>query len=526
MSPVKPRVCILTAGRGTRMGQMGEVLNKSLFPVDQKAAISWIIESFDDTTEFVIALGYLGDQVQDYLRIAHPSTKFKFVFVDKIEGIGSGPGYSLLKCKNFIDGPFYFVSCDTLWTRAPIENYNENWIAVAQVTNDESNKFCNVRVKNQVVNEIRDKESVDSKDFFAFTGLCFIKDHKYFWEGLGNNKTVINEHQVSNGLAELCKKVNVKAVPIDWMDIGTAASYQAVAGKFQNFDFGKTNECLYLNNEAAIKFFSNNEITRMRVEKARLRPEIFPKISRHANQFYAYEFVKGQTLYEQNSSVILNELLDWLFEIVWTAQSIDLDTFRKRCFQFYKEKTLGRLKIYDEKYQAQQPMMINGKKIPDVKDLMKSLDWQQLSDGYPAFIHGDLQFDNILYNEDTRCFTLLDWRQDFAGDVQVGDLYYDLGKLYGGIILNYDLVKMNLMRFWQNKSIAEFDFGTRFSTKTYIQILENFIKEKGFDLIKVRTLVGLIYLNMAPLHHYPFDRILHALGRQTVYYAIEGKEII
>ena len=43
-------------------------------------------------------------------------------------------------------------------------------------------------------------------------------------------------------------------------------------------DFGKTNECLYLNNEAAIKFFSNNEITRMRVEKARLRPEIFPKI--------------------------------------------------------------------------------------------------------------------------------------------------------------------------------------------------------------------------------------------------------
>ena len=414
MTSDKPQVCILTAGKGTRMGSMGRILNKSLFPVDQKAAISWIIDSFHETTEFVIALGYLGDQVQDYLLIAHPTQKFKFVYVDIIEGPGSGPGYSLLKCKNVIEGPFFFVSCDTLWNHAPTDNHEENWIAVAQVPKEESNKFCNMRVENEVVGEIRDKEFVTSGDFFAFTGLCFIKDYKYFWDGLSNTKTVRNEHQISNGLSELCERAEVKATTIDWMDIGTCESYQKVAGKYQNFNFSKTNECLYLNNATAIKFFADDKISDMRVAKARLRPDIFPEISHHRNQFYAYDFLAGQTLYEFNSSIIFTDLLDWLFEDVWTLQSIDLEFFQKSCLKFYKGKTLGRLQAYKKKYEDDQPKSVNGKEIPNVESLMDALDWEMLSDGFPAFIHGDLQFDNILYDKDSRSFALLDWRQDFG----------------------------------------------------------------------------------------------------------------
>ena len=71
------KICILAAGKGTRMGKYGEKINKSLLPIRNKAIISHIIDSFQNSDEFVIALGYLGHQVKEYLSMAHPDRKFQ-----------------------------------------------------------------------------------------------------------------------------------------------------------------------------------------------------------------------------------------------------------------------------------------------------------------------------------------------------------------------------------------------------------------------------------------------------------------
>ena len=39
-------VCILTAGKGTRMGSYASYLNKAILPIKEKAVISHIIEKF------------------------------------------------------------------------------------------------------------------------------------------------------------------------------------------------------------------------------------------------------------------------------------------------------------------------------------------------------------------------------------------------------------------------------------------------------------------------------------------------
>ena len=156
--------------------------------------------------------------------------------------------------------------------------------------------------------------------------------------------------------------------------------------------------------------------------------------------------------------------------------------------------------------------VINGVKVPAVSQLIKQVPWESLYSGKPGFIHGDLQFDNIIHTSQDG-FVLLDWRQDFGGQVEYGDLYYDLAKLYGGIILNYDYIKEGLIDYSENGSAVSFDFAQRFSSKEYLATLMQFIDEKGWDKQKVRILVPLIYLNMSPLHHYPFDKMLYALGR-------------
>jgi len=155
---------------------------------------------------------------------------------------------------------------------------------------------------------------------------------------------------------------------------------------------------------------------------------------------------------------------------------------------------------------------INGISVPSAPDLFKKIPWENLYAGHPCFFHGDLQFDNIISTGDNE-FVLLDWRQDFGGQIEFGDLYYDLAKLYGGIILNYDYIKKKLISYQEEGSFVTFDFAQRFSAKTYGPMLLRFIEERGWNIAKVRLLVPLIYFNMAPLHQYPFDKMLYALGR-------------
>ena len=111
----KIKVCIPTAGIGKRLGNFTKVLNKSLVDIDLKPAISHIIDNFPKNTEFVIPLGYKGTLVKNFLQLTYPERKFYFVYVSKFKGNGSGLGLTLLKAKKYLQSPFIFISCDTIF---------------------------------------------------------------------------------------------------------------------------------------------------------------------------------------------------------------------------------------------------------------------------------------------------------------------------------------------------------------------------------------------------------------------------
>jgi thiamine kinase-like enzyme len=170
--------------------------------------------------------------------------------------------------------------------------------------------------------------------------------------------------------------------------------------------------------------------------------------------------------------------------------------------------------MYLSKYPGSDvPSVINGHHVASTSDLLSQVPWQLLSDGIPCFTHGDLQFDNILFDKESQTFLLLDWRQDFGGYIEFGDLYYDLAKLYGGIVLNYDYIKLNLLNYSEDSNTIFFDFAQRFQSTEYLTAFESFCSKKGFNIQKIKIIVSLIYLNMSPLHHYPFDKLLYSLGR-------------
>ena len=78
------RVVIPTAGIGSRLGSLTKYINKSLVSIANRPIISHVIEQFPDDCEFVIALGYKGNLVKDFLELAYPDRKFFFAEVDVI----------------------------------------------------------------------------------------------------------------------------------------------------------------------------------------------------------------------------------------------------------------------------------------------------------------------------------------------------------------------------------------------------------------------------------------------------------
>ena len=510
------KICILAAGKGTRMGPICKNINKSLLPINNKAIISHIIEKFSKTDSFVIGLGYKAEQVKSYLKAAHSDKKFEFVKIKNFDGKGSGPGLSLLNCRNHLNEPFIFLPCDCLFSDK-LENLpNENWIGVSRVMANESDQYCNVAIKNKRVIDIRDKIK-SSEDYYAFTGLLFVKDYKEFWNGLKKNVMIKKEHQVSNGLVELMKGSGLHTKKIKWNDIGDLKKYKETHKRFDSKSIAKTNEFIYFINNKVIKFFSDEKIVEKRVKKTKAKPKIFPSVERCGKNFYWYQLWNGKPLYSCVTPALFKKLLNWLDEKVWTNVDLDSTTTENLCKDFYYKKTMSRISLFQkENPNFKFPKIINGKRVPSLKKLLEQIPWSRLFTGIPSFIHGDLQFQNILYSRKLGEFLLIDWRQDFAGNIEVGDLYYDLAKLYGGIIMNYDYIMKDLYNFHQDGDNVTVSLIKWKNDDNYQKILDDYIKQKNLDFEKIRLLVGLIYINMAALHHSPFNFALISLGSSII----------
>ena len=153
--------------------------NKALLPLGYKASISHIIEKFPKEIEIIIAVGYEKEKVSQYLSCAHHDRKIRIVEIDNISGTGSGPGYSLLFCKEYLKCPFIFFSVDTI-VEEDIPLPDQNWMGIAPVKN--SKDYCSVSLNDNLIFELHDK--IESNNKNAFIGLAGIRDYEVFFDSL------------------------------------------------------------------------------------------------------------------------------------------------------------------------------------------------------------------------------------------------------------------------------------------------------------------------------------------------------
>jgi NDP-sugar pyrophosphorylase family protein len=519
------KVCIPTAGTGSRLEGLTRYLNKSLVGIANRPTICHLIEQFPVDAKFVIALGHKGNLVQEFLGLAYPDRHFDYAHVDPFEGEGSGLGLSLLACKQHLQEPFVFISCDTLVDES-IPPPDKNWMGYAEV--QDLTPYRTLEIANDQVIEICEKGVGKFPSCKPYIGLAGIADHVLFWMTMESADSEAIKTGEAHGLRALLRK-GIEAKSFTWHDTGNIAALSRAREFYREPGapniLEKANEAIWFVGDSVIKFSDDQKFIANRVKRVKELEGFVPSITGDGVNMYRYAKVDGRVFSDVVNLPLFEKLLEHSNKF-WRLTNLNEKerlSFKETCMQFYRDKTYERVELFYKNFSRQDGIeTINGLDMPMLKDLLDAVNWGWLADGLAGRFHGDFHFENILWTSLNQKFTFLDWRQDFGGDVSVGDIYYDFAKLMHGLIISHELISRDLYGVNWKSSEINYDFLRKQVLVECENYFTHWLERNGYDIKKVRIMSALIYLNIAALHHYPYCLLLFVLGKSMLKNELEN----
>ncbi len=540
------KVFIPCAGTGARLGDLTKNINKALLSVSNKPVISHIIDKFDKDVEIVIALGYKGDYVKQFLNLAYPYRNLTFVTIDKYEGKGSGLGYTLNKCKKHLQSEFIFISNDTIiideLPSLQKMKFN-NWVGYSDRKGGNNYRSLHIDNNGKVIKLFEKNEYPEAP---SYIGICGIKDYKNFWKYINKDSILsdINlQNDIDNGSIEpsslpiltgesyaiqkmIKNNLSFDSIKFDWYDAGNENILSEAKEKLKSENepniLEKPDESIWFVDDKVIKFCIDTDFIKNRAIRSETLKPYVPKVIDVTDNMYSYKKVNGTIFSEAVTTENFKFLLDWM-ESFHKPIKVNKKEFKKSCLEFYKNKTYQRIDEYFERFNNSDSdkEVINGTKVPSIKYLLGRVDWDWISDGTAVRFHGDLHFENMLVSEgnnhNTLPITLLDWRQDFCGNLEYGDVYYDLAKLMHGLVISHDIINDDLYSFDRSMNEIKYDFLRKNINIDCENIFIEYVDKWGYDIKKLKVMTSLIFLNIAKFHHYPYCHLLFYLGKNLLY---------
>jgi len=557
MTTTDYKVLVTTSGIGSRLGELTNHTNKALVSVAGKPVLSYIIDNYPKDTSFVVTLGYKGDLVKQFINLVYPELKVEFVEVDKFEGPGSSLLYSMYCAKEQLQCPFIFHASDTLIYRRdpdtmmfmahlPPSPVGCNWDGVHLMTSH-SAQYRTVQSVNNELGTIFDKGLGSGRASHIHIGLCGISDWKDFWdiaeETIRENPddTSLSDVNVINSMRTQGKRFMLPVFP-GWLDVGNMDAL-AEATKTLSLPtddmvvLPKSDQATYLLGNRVLKFFKDSDTVKRRVARAEALGDAVPTLLGHTSNFYMYEKAQGP-LFCTAFPGDLPEFLLWCQENLWVTEESH-PAMQDLCTAFYFKKTCDRItRFYKETGLLDKEEQLNGETVPDLTTLLKKVPWDSICDGKPTKrMHGDLHFSNVIRMEGG--YKLIDWREDFGGCTEIGDVYYDLAKLNHGMIVSHDLVNegkftvvptqsglvinLSKMGLRHVKAGVEVDIQRHHRLVDCQTVFYDFLKKFGYNRQKVDILTALIYLNISPLHHWPYNIFLYYFGKKMLFDVLREK---
>lgn len=510
-------VVIPSAGTGSRLDFNTQYFNKAMIQLGDLPVISRIIDSYPIRAKFIVILGYKSEHIEEYLNLTYKKNKIKFCKVGKFEGTGSSLTLTLKSAFNKINEPFFFHANDTIFLDKDFYNNIKDDTMYIYNGPSDTLKYASVQFERKK-SIIHPKLNYLRKDFFDYTGVAYIKNYNLF-------KKILQEKNANRGELEYffnTKNIKFRFIKY-WLDIGSKDTKEKAENYFQKKNIlPKYDQGIFFKNRNVIKFFTDHRVVKKRFKRSLILKKFVPNIKKCGKYFYIYNLINGKIFSEIKKTKNFINLLAWLQGNFWTKKVLTAkkyELFKNKCHNFYYEKTYSRVNfLYEKNNLVDASENINGIKTPRLSKLMNLIDWNDMDNGMPVNFHGDLHFENIIYKNNN--FFLLDWREDFDGLLEYGDIYYDLAKLNHGFIIDHKIIKQKKFNVKINNKFINISYSQSINNKKFQKIFFDFLKANKYSVKKVKILTALIYLNISSLHHYPYSIFLYYLGKLSLYKAL------
>jgi choline kinase/thiamine kinase-like enzyme len=517
------KVVIPSAGIGSRIGTYTKFMNKALVSIQNRPAITHIIDKFPDANEIIILVGYKGDYVKQVVSAFYPDRNIRFIDVDLYEGPGSSLGYTLSCAREHLQCPFIFTSNDTVLPNDCVNidpNIHGNWMGYSTSEVGDISQYRTLDVVYDRVGSINPKGILNCPNIYI--GVAGIKDYSKFWDALSDVSAA--ESGESYAMKFL---TGIRAVKFNsWCDIGNLESLHNTRKRLDDGKFNileKDNEAIWFKDGYAFKFSIDTQFIADRVQRSlTLNDSLYPKICFSTSNMYVYKMASGDVIGKNFNSVTMRHVLNRVWSQMWEPNRTPATpALITACYDFYKKKTTQRVKLYLTKYEIiDQPDIINGVRTLPALEMLERLDWSALCETPMAtHFHGDFHNENILVNDQGEP-VLIDWRQNFGPDnLEIGDAYYDFAKFYHGLLVSHAVVHREL---YEVRSIDTNEVHISIMRPSELvdgeQAYIEWMIENGIDVQKVRVLTALIFLNIAALHEFPYSKYLFYLGKHLLSY--------
>lgn len=488
---------ILAAGRGSRMGRVGESLHKALLPLQQRAILTHLIELGPPGAELIICTGYRADQLRDYMALAHPGQQVTWVPVPGWDQPGGGPGASLLAARSAIGARSAVItSCDTLWTpdhtlwSTPLQS----WAAHAPIPAGTSlERWCRLAVVSDRVIAVVDKQPGRFGATRAYPGLMHIAaaDLPTFWRGIETSQLLAGELRDPAGLAALADAARLGARRVGWTDTGDALAYRRAVMLRDGYDWSKEREATWVLPEEGrvIKWWADDQHVTRAVRRQRwLESESgksVPSIEAATATMLALRYIPGQIGYDAVKTP--GDLTSLVKSRAWShvtqPLAVDECAAHDACWEFYHNKTTQRVAALREPLREL------------AEGVLRQVPWATvMRHCRPAYWHGDFNLGNMIF--DGIDWHLIDWRDAFGGnnhtDNQLwGDYRHDVAKFMAGLRIQWDWARHGDFTPWPvGQKLAA-------ALRSLIDV------PPGTEEIGVLSL-----LSSAPLHEHPLDEVI------------------
>ena len=226
------KIIIPMAGIGQRMGPLTRYRPKALVRLTDKRLLDHVLDTFKElektyTLEYVFIIGYLGEQIREHMKSAHPDKRVTYFTQEQL----MGQSHAVYLARDAISGPILLTYCDTI-NRIDFSflSFDDvDGVASVQEVEDPRRHGVAVTGPDQLITRLIEKPGT-MEHKAALTGVYYFAEGKELIKGIQaqmqRGTSLNNEYYLADAINILLDGgIRIKAEnAVQWLDAGTPAA--------------------------------------------------------------------------------------------------------------------------------------------------------------------------------------------------------------------------------------------------------------------------------------------------------------